>query len=177
MALTRESTTCLTLFFYYVKTNPDYPVMKTTIQRLCAILILALTSLSAHADENTAAISEAMTVLDKFMQAFNQRDAQAWSETLNYPHVRFASGSVAVYQDGQVFTDRPIFETLEQTGWDHSHWLSREVVLASPAKVHIATVFQRFNIDNEAIGRYESLYIVTKVNDRWGIQARSSLAP
>ena len=151
--------------------------MKTTPQRFSFMLMLTLASMTVHADEKTTAISEAMTVLDNFMQAFNERDAQAWSETLNYPHVRFASGSVSVYQDGRAFVDRPVFETLVKSGWDHSHWISREVVLASPAKVHIATVFQRFNVNNEAIGRYESLYIVTKVKDHWGIQARSSLAP
>jgi len=47
----------------------------------------------------------------------------------------------------------------------------------SPAKVHIATKFQRFNEKNESIGTYESLYIVTKADGHWGTQARSSLAP
>ena len=42
---------------------------------------------------------------------------------------------------------------------------------------NIDTVFQRFNSDNQPIGRYQSLYIVTNVNGHWGVQARSSLAP
>jgi len=45
-------------------------------------------------------------------------------------------------------------------------------------KVHMNTVFQRFNSQNEVIGTYESLYIVTRdAQGKWGTQARSSLAP
>ena len=138
--------------------------------------VMAAASDGADADSD-AAVVKAMAVLDDFMATFNRRDAQAWSRTLNYPHVRFASGQVAVYPDATQFTDRPVFRQLAATGWDHSHWLSREVVLKSPGKVHIATVFQRFNADNEPLGTYESLYIVTLQDGHWGIQARSSLAP
>jgi len=49
--------------------------------------------------------------------------------------------------------------------------------MASPNKVHIATVFQRLNDQNEPIARYQSLYLVTLVDGHWGTQARSSLAP
>ena len=69
------------------------------------------------------------------------------------------------------------FDRLPRTGWDHSSWLARDVSLVSPGKVHVNTVFQRFNDKNEPIGTYESLYIVTLVDGHWGTQARSSLAP
>ncbi len=120
---------------------------------------------------------EALGVLDEFMRSFNARDMTAWAETLHFPHVRFASGQVAVYESAEVFAARNVFAQLAATGWDHSHWLRREVVLSSPEKVHFATTFQRFNVDNEPIGTYESLYIVTRIDGEWGIQARSSLAP
>lgn len=128
-------------------------------------------------DKHPKAVTQAMQTLDAFMSAFNNRDMPAWAATLNYPHVRFASGGVTVWDDSPTFSERAPFAALAKTGWDHSHWLERNVVLASPRKVHLATVFQRFNANNEVIGTYESLYIVTKVKGRWGIQARSSLAP
>ena len=143
--------------------------------RLLIVLVLALGASVCRADE--AADAAAMQVLDEFMLAFNARDMAAWAATLQYPHVRFASASVSVYEDASAFGDRDVFRMLADTGWDHSHWLTREVVLSSPEKVHINTTFQRFNAANEPIGTYESLYIVTRVDGRWGIQARSSLAP
>ena len=130
--------------------------------------------------EIDAAISGAMAALDGFMLAFNARDAEAWAASLNYPHVRFASGSVTVWETAEEFAENArtrSFVSLPRTGWDHSHWLTREVALVSSGKVHVNTVFQRFNSDNEPIGTYQSLYIVTLVDGHWGTQARSSLAP
>jgi len=131
----------------------------------------------SNASANDTAITSAMTVLDDFMAAFNNRDMPTWAATLNYPHVRFASGEVRVWESLEEFSATPPFNALKKTSWHHSAWLSRDVILASPSKVHIATVFQRFDANNQSIGVYESLYIVTRSNNRWGIQARSSLAP
>ena len=141
-------------------------------------LLVATTPLSAQSDsELEEAIAGAMGAMDAFMLGFNARDPQAWAASLNYPHVRFASGGVTVWESAEEFAETRAFETLPQTGWDHSHWWTRDVTLASPAKVHIATLFQRFNSDNEIIGTYQSLYIITNIDGHWGTQARSSLAP
>ncbi len=145
------------------------------MRALLLVLMLALMPALTRADD--AANEAAMEVLDAFMRAFNARDVEAWAATLNYPHVRFASGTVSVYEDAEAFGDRDVFAMLARTGWDHSHWLTRDIVLSAPDKVHINTRFTRFNADNAPIGTYESLYIVTRVDGRWGIQARSSLAP
>ena len=118
-----------------------------------------------------------MSALDEFMEAFNSRDMKAWAATLNYPHVRFASEAVTVWANAEEFERGATFDRLPRTGWDHSSWLTRDVSLVSPGKVHINTVFQRFNVNNEPIGTYESLYIVTLIDGHWGTQARSSLAP
>jgi len=148
------------------------------IQKLVCVLVLLFNVSTLYADNHDqTAIELAMGTLDKFMLAFNKSDLKAVSATLNYPHVRFASGNVFVFENEKSFTDRNIYKALIDSGWDHSHWLSRDVVLSSPDKVHIATAFRRYNESNQAIGTYESLYIVTLKNGHWGIQARSSLAP
>lgn len=141
------------------------------------LLILSASQSMAQDAETEAAIAGAMQALDEFMLHFNSRDQAAWAGTLNYPHVRFASGTVTVWETEEEFAQGQTFERLPRTGWDHSSWLSRDVALASPGKVHVNTVFQRFNSDNEVIGTYQSLYIVTLVDGHWGTQARSSLAP
>ena len=152
---------------------------------LTVVLGLALSSSKSDAqdsNENAEAIAGAMAALDEFMLSFNRKDMNAWAASLNYPHVRFASGSVTVWESAEEFAMREPFETprpraLARIGWDHSHWLSREVTMASPDKVHISTLFQRFNDRNEPIAKYQSLYLVTLVDGHWGPQARSSLAP
>ena len=96
--------------------------------------------------------------MDEFLLAFNQQDAAGWAASLNYPHVRFASGTVTVWNSAADFSDTDAFEMLSKSGWDHSHWLTRDVVLVSPQKVHIATAFQRFN-NTQRDHRYLSISI------------------
>ncbi|MDA0694592.1 MAG: hypothetical protein O2851_08165 [Proteobacteria bacterium] len=128
--------------------------------------------------ENEAAIASAMAALDERMLTFNSRDPVAYAGSHNYPYVRFASGTVTIWHTAEEFVARESFERLIAQGWDHSRFISRDVVLTSPGKVHVNTVFQRFNANNESIGTYESLYIVTRdANGHWGTLARSSLAP
>lgn len=136
--------------------------------------------LSLHAwseQDNKNAIDEAMLVLDSFMHNFNLRDMKTWSETLNYPHVRFAGSEVTVWDTKEEYSAIDIFDGLASTGWHHSAWLSRKVTLASENKVHISTIFQRYDENNNPLKQYQSLYIVTNKDGHWGVQARSSLAP
>ena len=152
-------------------------ISKLTLTLIFSQLLAVDLVIAQDQDGNTRAIDNAMSALDMFMEAFNSRDMKAWAATLNYPHVRFASEAVTVWMNAEEFERGATFDRLPRTGWDHSSWLTRDVSLVSPGKVHVNTVFQRFNDKNEPIGTYESLYIVTLVDGHWGTQARSSLAP
>ena len=140
-------------------------------------IIFFTPSFTWSSDLNEIAIQESMKVLDSFMSTFNSRDMKTWSKTLNYPHVRLAGGKVTVWSTQEEYAAEDIFERLASTGWNYSAWLSREVILVSEDKVHISTVFQRYDKDHNPMKKYQSLYIVTKQNGEWGVQARSSLAP
>jgi len=61
--------------------------------------------------------------------------------------------------------------------WARSEWDSIEVVQADPEKVHFKVQFSRFNPAGQRYASFDSLYIVQKVDDVWGIRARSSFAP
>jgi Fe-S cluster biosynthesis and repair protein YggX len=152
--------------------------MRSKLFRLyCFLLLLVSSSNIASVDVKEIAVNESMNVLNSFMDTFNSRDMQSWSQTLNYPHVRIAGGKVTVWNTQEEYAAEDIFERLASTGWHRSEWLSREVILVSEDKVHISTVFQRYDKDNKPMKKYQSLYIVTKQNGEWGVQARSSLAP
>jgi hypothetical protein len=62
-------------------------------------------------------------------------------------------------------------------GWDHSAWEKREVIHSGPSKVHIDTRFVRYRADGSVLARFDSLYIMTQEDGRWGVKARSSFAP
>lgn len=122
-----------------------------------------------------AEIAAAQERLDAFMKAFNARDIPAYEATFNFPHVRFASGRVTVINPG--FHKPEMFTTGALADWDHSAWARRDVIHAGADKVHIDTRFNRYRKDGSVIGGFDSIYIVTRVDGRWGIQGRSSFAP
>ena len=135
-------------------------------------------SLESWSEQNNKlAIENAMQVLDSFMTSFNARNMEEWSETLNYPHVRFAGSEVTLWNTKEEYSSIDIFERLSSTGWHHSAWLSRKVILVSKNKVHISTIFERYDENNNPLKQYQSLYIITNKDGHWGVQARSSLAP
>ena len=147
------------------------------MKKLFLIMTLCFSLESWSQQSSKLAIENAMGVLDSFMTHFNERDMKKWSETLNYPHVRFAGSEVTVWNTKEEYSAIDIFERLASTGWHHSAWLSRKVILVSENKVHISTIFQRYDENNNPLKQYQSLYIVTNKDGHWGVQARSSLAP
>ena len=117
----------------------------------------------------------AMGVLDRFMVALNRWDEAALNAALNFPHVRLASGRVTTWDAPGSYR---IADFLGRAGdgWHESRWDERTVIHAGPDKVHLAVQFSRWRADGSLLGRYRSLWIVTLVDGKWGVQARSSFA-
>ncbi len=152
--------------------------MKTSAYVTIAMLVLIGFTGQLNAAEDDDQTAEAMKALDDFMATFNSRDMDAWAKTLNYPHVRIASGAVRVWETPEEYAGRDVFSILtSQYGWDHSVWDKRDVVQSGRDKIHFATTFSRFDKDGNKIATFDSLYIVTKRDGHWGTQARSSFAP
>ena len=123
-------------------------------------------------------VSEARAVMDEFLAAFNARDEGRWAETLLFPHVRIASGGVNVTPDRQSFlAGMDLEQFAEANDWDFSEWDSIETIHAGPDKVHFKVVFSRFNPQGERYVTFDSLYVLQRMDNRWGIRARSSFAP
>ena len=129
------------------------------------------------ADEQSLIDAQCMKVLDQFMAAVNAYDAAAMDATMHFPHVRFAAGSVKVYeQPGSNPMD--LFDRLRrEDDWKVSTWRTRELVQFNRHKAHYMVAYTRFRSDDSVIGVYESLYALTFQNGRWGIQLRSSFGP
>ena len=140
-----------------------------------AVLALVIAAPAQARDEivDPAAIA----TLEAFMTAFNARDIEAFEETFHFPHYRIASGGVSVLEKAGTRPD--LFELFAAAtpGWDHSAWDRRRVIHFGSDKVHFDTRFIRYRSDGSILASYDSLYIVTKQDGRWGIKARSSFAP
>ena len=147
---------------------------------LLACLLIGLTT-GVFVGENRAKApapnieTEVMRLLDDYMIAWNRKDLAAWERTFHFPHYRLASGKMNVL-------DRPGLQDATRiwasvgSDWHHSRWDRRRIVHSSTDKVHVDTKFTRCRADGSVIGSFESLYIVTKEDGRWGVKMRSSFA-
>jgi hypothetical protein len=118
---------------------------------------------------------EVNRLLDAYMAAWNRRDLAGWEGTFHFPHYRLAGGTMKVL-------DRPGLQDAAKVwaaagrDWHHSGWDRRRIVHASGEKVHVDTKFTRYRADGGKLGSFDSLYILTKENGRWGVKMRSSFA-
>jgi len=128
--------------------------------------------------EHQGSIDAAMAVLDDFMASLNASDEAGVNRSFNFPHVRFTGGGeVKIFAEPGDYKLSYFRERTEADGWARSAWDRREVIHAGPDKIHFDTQFSRYRADGSVIASYTSLYVVTRLRGKWGIQARSSYAP
>lgn len=154
--------------------------MKTIVIICLLIGLMTATAGSATQKEPKPSAPDIKTevtkLLDDYMSAWNLKDLAAWERTFQFPHYRLAGGKMSVL-------DRPGLQDAARvwasagSDWHHSKWDRRRIVHSSPDKVHVDTKFTRCRADGSVIGSFESLYILTKEDGRWGVKMRSSFAP
>ncbi len=153
--------------------------MKKALTSFC--LLLAITAaVKAQTDgsytlpkQDKAAIDR---VLDDYLSTFNAKDLKGWEQTYHFPHYRLASGKMSVLERAGLRDSASVFGPLQKAGWDYSKWDHRNIVQASADKVHIDTKFTRYQKDGRKVASYESLYVLTKEDGKWGVKLRSSFA-
>lgn len=116
----------------------------------------------------------AVAAVDRYYAALNAHDEEGVRDAFHYPHVRIgATGTVTIYPTRADYRFAFFYDRTIKDGWHHSARDKAEVVFATPDKAHIAIDFTRYRTDGSAIGRYFSLYVVTRREGRWAIQAGS----
>jgi hypothetical protein len=120
------------------------------------------------------AISISSQVLKNYMQAWNSRDAVAFSSCLHLPSLRInGKNQIQIFSSTSDISH--LFEKLSaQDDFIQSHWVQASVIHASAEKIHIACSFNREFKEGKMAGPFHSLYILTFEQGRWGVRLRSS---
>jgi hypothetical protein len=111
-----------------------------------------------------------------FIDAFNLQDHAAIAKTLNYPHIRLAKGKYSIIDSANQFIKLSAKgqAQLKKERWGHTVMSSARVIHSGEDKVHLSLDIQRCHADGSVYNRFDTLWIVTRVEGHWGIQFRSS---
>lgn len=127
-----------------------------------------------QATPDAEAVAAAKDVMHRHMAALNARDNDGLAATLHFPHYRLSLGRLQTWETkDSYFAD---FLKRANPGWAGSRWDFLNVVAAGPDKVHLDVGFTRMAADGTALGTYRSLWVIAKLDGRWGAQLRSSFA-
>ncbi len=114
-------------------------------------------------------------VLDEYLEAFNSGDVHRWCGILHYPHVRIAGDVVRVWETREAFArDNDMSRLVKRINWGYNQWDWRNLVQFGPGKMHFTLQISRYTVNDVFISSFESLYIITRIGERWGVQGRSS---
>ncbi|MCY3567954.1 MAG: hypothetical protein OXH38_04965 [Chloroflexi bacterium] len=123
-----------------------------------------------------------------FFDRFNAKDPNGWAGAMSYPHVRVsaasprasgaqpgartASGVYPSAADYAAMAADAGWQRFEVTGWVRTQGITPRVVHSSTDKVHLAGGWTRHRADDSEIVTNRVLYVMTRTDEGWGIQAR-----
>jgi hypothetical protein len=115
----------------------------------------------------------------QFFESFNTRDSEKFASALQFPHLRVSARGPApsIIAKPDLQAQGTSYERVLATGWHHTIGAEPEVLHLSPEKVHIRGGWTRYNKDDEPILTNFVTYIVTLVENHWGIQCRFGVDP
>ena len=119
---------------------------------------------------------QAKLAASNFSHAFNAQDHQAIAKTLNYPHIRLAKGEFQAIanQEELALLSEQDENRLGNESWDHTVVESMEPIHVGEDKVHLAIKNHRVTKSGDIYDSFETLWIVTLIDQHWGIQFRPS---
>ena len=112
-------------------------------------------------------IKHALEVMDNHILALNAHDEAALAKTLHFPHIKIWPTAESYFTD---------FQKRAGGGWHHSAFNDIQVLAHSENKVHLDAEIIRYDVNNEIISRFRSLWILTNEGGAWAAKMRSSFA-
>ena len=128
--------------------------------------------------EHKANEAAAVVAVERYLQAFNDRDEAAMTAALVFPHVRVGRGGVRVWESAAEYMDGFDFGAFaERLGWERSEADSMEAIQVGARGVNVAVRITRYGVGGTRIHSFDTIYLVTEMDGQWGIRAGASVAP
>jgi hypothetical protein len=119
---------------------------------------------------------EARKAIEAYFEAFNAQDEEAMRGRLHFPFAWIVNHRVRPVATAAEF-EAPTKILIRSEGWARSEVDFIEIVQAWDEKVHAKLAYSRFRADGTRYATHECLWILTKVDDHWGVQLMSLHIP
>ncbi|MCY3963903.1 MAG: hypothetical protein OXG83_02595 [Acidobacteria bacterium] len=128
--------------------------------------------------EHKANAAAAVAAVERYLEAFNDRDEAAMTAALVFPHVRVGRGGVRVWKTAAEYMEGFDFDGFaERLGWERSEAESMEAIQVGARGVNVAVRITRYGAGDARIHSFDTVYLVTEKDGHWGIRAGASIAP
>ena len=109
----------------------------------------------------------------QFFRADRAKDANAWAAVMNYPHVRVAAtGRTELFQNSKQYATQATWTEREATGWVRTEGVEPSRIFETDDLVVLDAGWTRMNAKNEPILQNRVVYVLSRIEDSWGVQAR-----
>jgi len=125
----------------------------------------------------TDSAQEAIAAFHEWNDAWNAHDIETQISRMHFPHLRLAGNNeFQLFETPDDFraTEEGITARLNAEGWHHTSTLSIDAVQVGSEKVHLVIRQSRQHADGTEYNGFDTLWIFTKIDGRWGVQFRSS---
>jgi hypothetical protein len=124
------------------------------------------------------AVLDATTAVYQFFEAFNRADNASLFEVNHVPQVMLNNDLFLHATDRESVPVRVNFDAIRaRESWDFSVVENLQLVHAMPGKVIFQLQFDRFNTAGIKYRTVPALWVLTRIDGRWGVQFRSLLPP
>jgi hypothetical protein len=95
---------------------------------------------------------------------------------MHFPHLRLSRNRFQWWETTDDFSavQEEVTRRLEEEGWHHTATLSIDPVQVGVDKVHLTIRQSRRHEDGSEYNGFDTLWIFTRLDGRWGVQFRSS---
>jgi hypothetical protein len=119
---------------------------------------------------------EAIDAFMRWADGFNNRDVPAMLAEMHFPHMRLSGSEFQTWETPEDFA-RPqddMTRELRAEGWHITITKSIEAIQAGPGKAHLKIRQSRQHMDGSEYNGFDTLWLFTKIDGKWGVQFRSS---
>ena len=121
--------------------------------------------------------AEAIKVLERHLEARNNRDTDGLAATKSYPLVYLSDVELNYFEtidDYILYEETVLIPDLDYSEWDHSEWENLQVIQSTENMVHITVKLNQFNVMGKKYLMQDQFWAVANIDGVWKIQALSN---